>query len=569
MYPIEKIKLAILTKINQAVGLEAVDLADFAYPPNPELGDLTLPCFALAKRLGQAPAEIADTLVTKLKSDEIVQSITSSGPYLNFTVADRWLAQESVKAVVNLQNKYGDNQSGGNKGVMIEYSNANTHKEFHVGHLRNICFGDAINRLAAANGFNSVPVSYINDFGIHVAKTLWCYSEFYKNEPQPENKGYFLGKVYARSAQELEENEYGKRMVSLIMKKIESRSGDEYRLWQETRQWSIEQFARIYQELDVNFVKTYYESELIERGKIIIDGLIAKNVLVKSEGAIIADLTTEKLGVLMFYRSDGTALYPVADLPLAIQKFQDFDLQKSIYVTDVRQALYFQQLFKIIALLGHDQELVHLGYEFVKLPSGMMSSRSGNVITYEELKEQLLQKFTEETKERHADWTAKKINQVAWELTMAAMKFEMLKVGASNVITFDINQAMEFNGYTAAYIQYTYARLNSIFKKAGDAPSDLKTTQFPASLEKLERQLIMKANKYPEAVSQAWSSYDPSIIAKYLFELSQSANDYYHNIPILKSDDTQKLFRIAVLKSVNQVLANGLDLLGINTIEEM
>lgn len=569
MYTLDIIKKNLISSINQAIGQHAVELTDFTYPPDPTLGDLTIPCFSLAKNLGKSPAELADSLVSSLKPGKKIKRISSAGPYLNFTIDNEFLAASTIRDIFENKERYGNNETGGKECVMIEYSNANTHKEFHVGHLRNICFGDSINRLASANGYKSTPVSYINDFGIHVAKTLWCYKTYFQNEPKPENKGYFLGKIYARSSQELENDEFGKKMVSLIMKKIESRSGEEYELWKETRQWSIEQLDKIYSELSIGFVKTYYESEYIENGKKLVDDLLEKNILTRSDGAIIADLQDHKLGILVFYRTDGTALYPVADLPLAIQKFKDFNLKRSIYVVDIRQSLYFKQLFKIISLLGYRQELVHLGYEFVKLPSGMMSSRSGNVITYEELKDQLLKNFIDETSKRHEQWDVEKIRHTAQSLSIATMKFEMLKVGASNAITFDLRQAMEYNGYTAAYLLYTCARINSIFKKADISVPDLSDFVVANEFEAEEHQLLMKINKFPGLVSLAWEQYDPSIIAKYLFELAQLYNDYYHHIPVLKAGSEIKKFRLALLASISQIMHNGLALLGIGMIDEM
>ncbi len=284
---------------------------------------------------------------------------------------------------------------------------------------------------------------------------------------------------------------------------------------------------------------------------------------------IIADLENYNLGVLPIMRSDGTALYPVADLPLAVEKFKKYKIDESIYVVDVRQSQYFKQLFKVLELLGYKQKMVHLAYEFVKLPEGMMSSRLGRVITYEDLRAQAIKKALSETKKRHKDWADKKLNQVAERLVNGALKFEMLKVGADKAITFDISEALRFDGFTAAYLQYTYARIQSIIEKAIKQENKKARKQFEKLNEMKENNLIMKLAKYPEVMATAGKNYDPSEIAKYLFELAQEFNDYYHSVPILKSGRDIKQARLALISAVSQVIANGLDLLGIEVVDEM
>ncbi|MCK4553836.1 arginine--tRNA ligase, partial [Candidatus Parcubacteria bacterium] len=456
MYTLDKIKLNIIKLINKALKKKLVQASDLVFPPNSNFGDLSLPCFELAKKLNKTATETEEWLVSEIEVDDVIVATKAIGPYLNFTCNKAYLAKSVIEQIQQEGNEYGRNKTGKNKKVMIEYSNVNTHKEYHVGHLRNICYGDSVVKILSANGFKTIPVSYVNDFGIHVAKTLWCYQKFYKSSYAPtdsvqladlvgkkdsEDKGQFLGKVYTRACKELEKNPTAKELVTFLMKKIESRKGAEYKLWQKTRKWNIDQFNKIYKELGVKFDHIFYESEFIDKGRKIVEDLYAEHFLTKSQGAIIVNLEKYDLGVLLFLRSDGSALYPVADLPLAIEKFKKHKLDKSIYVVDVRQGLYFKQLFKVLELLftkdtkcliGHlvseMPELVHLGYEFVKLPSGMMSSRTGQVITYEDLREQAMKKAIHETKKRHKNWSAKKVEQVANTIVNGAIKFEMIKV---------------------------------------------------------------------------------------------------------------------------------------------
>jgi arginyl-tRNA synthetase len=576
MYFLDKIKIKIAKEINDVLKKDLVQAADLVYPVNQEHGDLSLSCFIIGKAIKKTPIEAAGLLVSKIKTDGLIAGTQAVGPYVNFTINKNKAFGEIIKEIENKKNDYGENKIGKNKKVMIEYSNANTHKEYHVGHLRNLCYGDSVNRILAANGWQAIPVSYINDFGIHVAKTIWwTFNE--KNEAKNSlnekniNQGYFLGQMYVEATKQLEGNETAKTEVGEVMQKIESRVGETYELWEKTRQWSIKEFDKIYQELGVEFVEIFYESEFINRGKEIVAELYAQHILEKSQGAIIANLEKYNLGVLMIYRTDGTALYAVADLALAMEKFKQYDLDKSIYVVDIRQSLYFKQLAKVMELAGFKKALLHLSYDFVKLPTGMMSSRTGNVITYEDLRAQLIDKAVIETGDRHTDWPDKKITDTAELITKGAMKFEMLKVSANQVISFDINQALRFDGFTAAYLQYTCARIYSIIRKAesGTQNGEAEENHLTVNGDGKEHYLIMSLGKYPETVMKAGAEYDPSVIAKYIFDLARSFNDYYHSVPVLKADVKTRAARLRLIGSVKQVITNGLELLGIEVMEEM
>ncbi len=544
----------------------------FTYPPNFELGDLSLACFEAAKKVSKNPAELAAQWADKLSQaeglKEFFTEVKNVGSYVNFFLAPAFLAKNIITSVRTEKNKYGTNEVGQGKKIMVEYSNGNTHKEYHVGHLRNISYGDAVSRILDANGFSSVRVSYINDFGIHVAKTLWNWKKnpAYTNLAEP--KGFLLGKCYAEASQKLTERPEYKIEVTKVMQEIESRQGENYILWKETRDWSIEYFASIYKELGIKFARIFYESEVIAEGLAMVKSLRDKNILVESQGAIIADLEKYDLGVLPVIRSDGTALYPVADLALAVNKFSLYDLAESIYVVDIRQSQYFKQLFKVLELLGYQQKLTHLPYDFVTLPDGMMSSRTGNVITYQELKDKVKGRLEKETRARREDWSLEDVSKTAEDLAIAVIKFEMLKVSADKIMIFNIEEALKFDGFTACYLEYSYARLKSILRKEGSSFFS-GNTDFAVLQEPQEKNLLMKMARYPEIVIAANEKKNPGEIAKFLFDLAKESNDYYHAINILKSEKKIKKARLALIKAVAQVLENGFGLLGLPTLEEM
>jgi len=560
----------ILSLIKEQIIKAAGENLEFTYPPTSDLGDLSLPLFALAKKTGAKPQEVAAQLIKKINRHRLIRKMISdikiTGAYLNFFLNCEYFSKKVIDNINQERYDYGRNRSKKKQKIMVEYSNANTHKEYHVGHLRNLFYGDAVSRILSASGARTLAVSYINDFGIHVAKTLWGYLKLH-GAAELEKPGQALGEIYAEASQKIGEDKTAQEEVSQIMRGIESLQGNYYDLWEKTRRWSIKYFSEIYYELNIKFDKTFYESEVIKDGLKIVSHLINKGILRKSEGAIIADLEEYQLGVLPIIRSDGTALYPVADLALAVKKFKKYHLSESIYIVDVRQSLYFKQLFKILELMGYRIKTTHLAYEFVTLPSGLMSSRSGNVITYKNLQEEALIKSRQEIEKRHVDWKSRKIEKLAQSLTVATLKFELLKVSANKIITFNAAEALRFDGYTATYLEYTHARLKTLLRKAG-VKNNLR-----ADLRNLtdirEINLVMKLSKYPETVKRAGADYDPSAITKYLFELGQLINDYYHEIPVIKAEEEIKKARLVLLIASGQVLRNGLDLLGIEALEEI
>lgn len=576
MYTLEKIKKGIIDAINNSLKIN-LKAGVLTYPPSGEYGDLSLPLFVLAKKLKKNPNELGKLLLAKIKAGNMLSGIKLTGPYLNFFINKSFLAKNVILEIQKQKGKYGENKEGKKIKILLEFSNANTHKEYHVGHLRNICYGDALTKILSASNYKAVPISYINDFGIHVAKTLANYDEYLKNnlkgkkteELGGEEKGYILGKMYAQATKKIKEDENFKKVVAQFMKKIKERSGEEYELWQKTRIWSIKYFEEIYKKLGISFKTIFYENEFVDKGLELVNKLLEKNILKRSQGAIIADLEKYNLGILVILRSDGTAMYPVADLALSQGKVKKFKPQKSIYIVDIRQTLYFRQLFKLLELSGHKEKLIHLAHDFVKLPSGMMSSRSGNIITFNDLLREILKRAREEIKKRHTDWDDKKVEEVALKIGLGAIKFEMIKIRGDSIITFDIKRALSFDGFTSAYLQYTYARIQSIFKKHQDYKFKISSHDFEKLEGKEEMKLIKKLAKYPEVVLEAGKSYDPSRLAKYLFELAKIFNDYYHKTSILKSEKETKLVRLALLAGISQIIKNGLELLGIEAINEM
>ena len=574
-YTIFKIKKQILDLIAQAIGQD-LDLAklEITVPPDSQMGDLAVPCFYLSKLTRQAPNKIAEELAAKINPGGLIKAIKNIGPYLNFFINPSVLAKNVVKEIQKQKNSYGALKLSREK-IMLEYSQPNTHKEFHIGHLRNAVLGASLVNLLRFAGYKVSPVNYIGDVGAHVAKCLWAYDKFYKQESLPQDKGKFLGQIYAEAARKIEANPAYKKEVDEVLQKLESGDPKAFSgasktwlaLWKKTREWSLDSFDDIYKSLCIKFDQVFYESEVEKPGKKIVEELLAKGIAQKSEGAVIIDLEKYGLKKLLLLKSDGSSLYSTKELALAKLKFEKFKIDKSLVVVDSRQSFYFQQFFKTLEVIGFKKPTLHIPYEFVTLKSGAMASRIGNVVLFQDFYQQIINKAKMETSKRHEDWPAKKISRVAEQIALSAMKFNMLKVSNNSVIIFDIDEALSFEGFSGPYIQYTCSRINSVLKKAGFSVSaDVNQVKLNSDLEK---ELLLKLASWPEIVEAAAQSYEPSEIAKYLFELSRLFSTFYQQVPILSSPTGLKEARLALIDSIRKVLINGLAILGLEPLDQM
>lgn len=526
-------------------------------PPNPEMGDYAFPCFILAKELKKAPPIIAFELAQKISAD-FIDSVSAIGPYLNIKLKKDAFAQEIISSTIKFEST--------GKTIMIEFSQPNTHKEFHVGHLRNACLGDSLVRISKFVGNKVIAANYIGDIGTHVAKALWCLQKFHSKEKYPENKGKFLGSVYVDASKRLEENEDLKEEVSAILQKLEAREEEITALWEKTREWSLDEFKSIYKDLDINFDKYYFESEEDGPSKKIAYELLEKGIAKKSEGAVIVNLENQGAAIALVVKTDGTTLYLTKDLSLGQRKFKDYELDTSIYVIDSRQNLHIKQAFEILKLMGFEKDLIHIAYEFVSTINGPIASRKGNTYLYEDLKERMMTKLISETKKRHSEWEESKINDVAHKVSIGALKYGMLKMDNNKEIIFDENEWLDFEGETGPYIQYTYCRLNSLAKKAENADVEIDYSILSTNEDNV---LLKLLDKEKDTIIESAKSYKPSTIARYVLELAQKTNEYYHKHQVLKSDEKTKNARLLLLDRIKKTIKRDLLLLGIECPEEM
>ena len=506
---------------------------------------------------------------------------------MNFTLKTGDAVYRVVRDIQHISDAYGEVNTGHGKRFILEYAQPNTHKEIHIGHLRNLIIGSSLCRILRCANWEVVPTSYHGDIGAHVAKCLWQLARDASKSvdlnvedaeailatiPKEKQNGKFLGAVYTRASASLEEDEKNKHEVSAVQQKLEARDPAWLKLWQETRRWSLQEMSRIFQELGVRIDRQYLESEVAERGQEMVNEMLTSGIAKQSEGAIVIDLEDKDLGIFLIRKSDGTSLYATKDIALAELKLKEYpDTARSLILVDVRQSLYFQQLFETLRRLQLIPVPEFLGHEIVTLKEGAMSSRKGNVVTYQQFRDDVLRFAREEILKRHEDWSEGQVTDTAWKIAMAGMKFDMMKIDHDKQFVFVLEEALSFEGATGPYCQYAVTRFHSILRKAADMGMVLKTEMSfqPSFMQPSEKRLAFALASFPRKVSRAAESLRPSLIAHWCIETCQKMNEFYRDIPVLESEDEIRRARLELVASAIVVVEKALDMLGISVPERM
>lgn len=550
-------------------------------PPNPEVGHLAFGVFVFAKKASLAPPVLAQTLSAELLIENV--EIKAAGPYVNF----KFSAQKMSEVISNILNQkvFSSELSNEKTKMMVEFSQPNTHKEIHVGHMRNLCLGDAIIKLLRRvyGVENVISSTFPGDVGTHVAKCLWYIKnhvglQVLDQKRNLADRGEWLGQMYSAANIKLEDEEKipelyekNKKELTEILKQLESKNGEFFDLWKETRQWSIELMNKTYAWADVTFDKWYWESDVDSDSVKTVKKYFEEGKLIESQGAIGLDFSDENLGFCLLLKSDGTGLYATKDIELARRKFEDFKIQKSIYVVDQRQALHFKQVFKTLQHLGFEQakDCFHLQYNFVELPDGAMSSRKGNIVPLMTLVQNMSAHVKNEYLSRYqSEWSSEEMNLVADIVAKGAIKYGMLRQDTNKKIVFDMKEWLKLDGESGPFIQYSYARINSLVKKTGvELSKDFKGELLTHASE---LQLMQHLMNFNTIVFSAGTQYKPAMLCTYLYDTAKKFNSFYHDCSIgqAETEDLKKA-RLALAVSTSLVLKNGLALLGIPVPERM
>jgi arginyl-tRNA synthetase len=527
--------------------------------------------------VAQRAQEIALLLATQLVLPKAFDRMEAVRGYLNFYFNTGTYTSKVLQAISQQGDSFGRSESDGEK-VMVEFSQPNTHKSFHVGHLRNVILGDAVCNLLAWAGNEVVRTNYIGDIGLHVIKWLWCYQHHHQDETPAEDKIRWLGDIYAEAARYYDDDPSVEPQVRALFARWHHGDPEIVALWEKTRQWSMEAFNDVYEMLGVRFDRIYFESEVEHSGIDMVNDLVASGLArdERPENSVIIPLdellgTKEEYRVLVILRSDGTSLYSTKDLALALKKFTEFDLDRSIYVIDVRQSLYLRQIFKTLEVMGHKEmadKCQHLSYEIVNLPGNVtMASREGTVVLLEDLVREATDRAYLIVAEKNPELDEGVKQEIAKAVALGSIKYTMLSKDNNKIVTFDWERALDFNGQAAPYIQYAYVRAGSILRKA-----DSQTFNIPAEIPQLqpsEIQLIELMTRIPATIQRAAKELLPMHLASMTYDLAKAFNDFYNQCPVLKADGMEREFRLALVSAVRQCMLNCLNVLGIIAPEAM
>lgn len=542
----------------------------------------------------QRAQQIAEQIKSEIGSVSGISHIEAVKGYLNLYFTTPEYARRVVEEVLTSQADFGRGKPK-NERVMVEYAQPNMLHSFHIGHARNTLLGEALARLTEFAGFDTIRASYPGDLGLGVITVLWIYDKFYKGQ-EPEGiheRGQWLLKLYIEANQLLtkKENETPEETAQREAYDAERRemyrkydAGDPYvrELWRSTREWAMEELQAVLDMLDVQMDVWFFESEVDEPSKAIVEELIQKGIAddERPQGGPVIVKIDEKLGLKkekyrtnIILRSDGTSLYLTKDLALAKVKFEQYHVDRSIYVVDVGQSLHLQQAFAILKLWGFPQaeKCYHLGYGIVTLPEGRMSSRKGRVVIFKEVYDEAIRRVLALETERTGNIPENQRMKIAEQVGLGALVYSMLAVDNNKDIVFDVNEALSFDGRTGPYIQNAHVRANSILKKANiQSLESLEASTFDYELTKNEIELIEQISRFPNAVQQAANEYRPLVMAAYAYDLANAFHSFYHAVPVLQSENEDvKNARLQLVAAAKQTIANALRLLDIQAPEVM
>lgn len=584
----------IKTAVKELYSIEATDAQIQLQKTRPEFeGNITLVVFPFVKAARKAPAQVANEIGEQLlaSAGSPVAKYNAVQGFLNLVINDAfWIKQ---LAAVDADENYGK-QPDRNQLMMVEYSSPNTNKPLHLGHVRNNLLGWSIAQIQEANGWKVVKTNIVNDRGIHICKSMLAWLKFGNGET-PESSGkkgdHLIGDYYVRF-----DKEYRKQVAEMVangmdeetakreaplMKEAQSmllkwEQGDkEVRdLWAKMNSWVYAGFDETYKRMGVAFDKIYYESNTYLEGKSEVEkGLAAGQFYRREDGSVWADLTKDGLDEKLLLRSDGTSVYMTQDIGTAKLRFQDYPIDKMVYVVGNEQEYHFKVLSILLDRLGFPfgKELVHFSYGMVELPNGKMKSREGTVVDADDLMDKMVEDAREISKDKVNTLqgiTEDEANEIARKVGLGALKYFILKVDPRKNMLFNPEESIDFNGNTGPFIQYTYARIQSVLRKA--AEEKLQITNDNLQIAPKELSLIQRLCDYPAIVRQAGDDFSPAVICNYAYALACDFNSFYHDLSILNEPDTAKrVLRLILAKNVAKVIRSAMNLLGIEVPERM
>ena len=543
-------------------------------PQDQSMGDYAFPCFRLAKTMRKAPNLIAAELAEKLQGEKLFSEVSPVNAYVNMFVSREEMMKSTVSEVLEEKENFGRSDIGGNKKVIVEFSSPNIAKPFHIGHIRSTVIGNSLSKIYDALGYDVFKINHLGDYGTQFGKMICAYRRWGNREDVINSPIKTLLGYYTKFHVEVEEHPELEDEARAIFTKLEQGSKEEVELWQWFREESLKEFQRVYDMLGIEFDSYNGESFYSDKMPRVEKELLDKGLLQESKGAQVVDLEEYKLGTALIKKSDGSSLYITRDIAAAVYRKENYDFYKNIYVVATQQNLHFQQLFKIIELMGYDwaNQCVHVPFGMVRLEEGTMSTRHGRVVFLEDVLNGAIEKTREIIEEKNPN--IENLEEITSQVGIGAVVFNELSNNRIKDYTFKWDQILNFDGETGPYVQYTHARCASLLRKAGEdivaKAQDPKNVDF-ALLAKSDSayELTKLIYAFPGVVEQAGEKYEPSIITRHIIDIAQCFNKFYHDEHIIVDDEVEKTSKIALVIATKRVIATGIGLLGMKAPERM
>ena len=536
-------------------------------PPNKDMGDFAFPCFKLAKVFRKAPNMIAAELSEKIEAKGVISNVTPLGGYINFFVNKSQLAETVIKDVLTKKEKYSHSNLGKDKTIVIDFSSPNIAKPFHIGHIRTTVIGNALYKIYDSQGYNTVRINHLGDYGTQfgkliVAFKLWGNKEAVEANPIPE-----LLKLYIQFHDEAERHPEMEDEARAWFTKLENGDKEAKELWQWFRDESLKEFARVYDLLDIEFDSYNGESFYSDKMDRVIDIIKDKGLLQESQGTNIVDLEEYNMPPALITKNDGSTLYMTRDLAAALYRKENYDFEKCIYVVGSQQSLHFQQLFKVLELVGFEwaKDMVHVPFGMVALEEGTMSTRKGRVVFLEDVLKQAIEKTKETMLTKNPN--ALNVDEIAKQVGVGAVVFQELSNSRIKDYTFSWSRTLRFEGETGPYVQYPHARCCAVLRKAEE---EVTTDINYELLNDVDSAEVLKViASFNKTILNAMRKNEPHIITRFVLDLAQAFNKFYHDNSILVEDAELRKARLALVCATRQALENGLKLLGMQAPERM
>ena len=535
-------------------------------PPQENMGDYSFPCFQLAKTLRKNPAQIATELASTLDLEDFAE-VKNVGPYINFFLDRKKFENQVINAIIEKKENYGKSDMGKGKTAIVEFSSVNIAKPFHIGHIRSTVIGDALRNIHEFLGYDTIATNYIGDYGTQFGTMIAAYKLWGDDDKLNKNPIKELLNLYVRYNTEASENEEMMEVARQEFKNLEEGEEEATRLWSWFKEISFNEFDRVYKLLDIDFDNYKGEAYYSKYMPAILEELKEKNLLVESDGAQIIDLSEFDLPPSIIIKSNGSSAYITRDIATAINRKKEYNFDENLYVVATQQNLHFQQLWRILELMGYDlyKGCKHISFGMVSLKDQTLSTRKGQVVFLEDVLNKAIDK-TREIMESRED-TVDNIDEVSRIVGIGAVKFQELYNNRIKDYVFDWDEVLNFDGETGPYVQYTYARAKSVLRKAGF--DEIK----PLEIEKItgdeEFTLVKKLAGFEDVVVKAKEKYEPSLITRHLTDIAKSFNKFYNSSKIMVDDEKLKEERLALAYATSVVIKIALSLLGIKTVEKM